>query len=96
MVTALPVKGRGVKLLCASNRLQFCSGNEMEVCLSPLLTAIFQFEQQENTIFFHKPVKPAAQTPVTQFTEMTPFQNLLCTTGITKSKKSSIINVVGV
>jgi hypothetical protein len=40
----------------------------MELCLSPLLTAMFQFEQQENTNFFHKPVKPAAQTPVSRNT----------------------------
>jgi hypothetical protein len=39
-------------------------GNEMEVCLSPLLTVVLQSEQHKNTNFFHKPVKPAAQTPV--------------------------------
>jgi len=29
-------------------------GNEMEVCLLPLHTAMFQFEQQETTNFFIK------------------------------------------
>jgi len=43
-------------------------GNEMRVRLSPLLTAMFQLEQQENTNLFHKPVKPAAQTPISRNT----------------------------
>jgi hypothetical protein len=37
---------------------------EVEVCLLPVLTAFFQFEQQATTNLFYKPGQSAAQTPV--------------------------------